>query len=178
MALIRGLHHLTMSVGPAQEDYDFHTGVLGLYNVKKTALYDGKVPIYHLYYANPRRRQHDPDDLPVSPGRRDGPPGGDQIKLLNLSVPADSIGFWADRLSANDITHETVQRFGPSGSTSRTRAASSTRSSVRPGRTRGSRGTATGSRRSMRSGADTASRSRSTTRKRLGSTSCAGWRGS
>ena len=29
MALIRGLHHLTMSVGPAQEDYDFHTGVLG-----------------------------------------------------------------------------------------------------------------------------------------------------
>ena len=54
MALVRGLHHLTMSVGSAQEDYDFHTGVLGLYNVKKTALYDGKVPIYHLYYANRR----------------------------------------------------------------------------------------------------------------------------
>ena len=175
MALIRGLHHLTMSVGPAQEDYDFHTGVLGLYNVKKTALYDGKVPIYHLYYAN--RRGDASTILTTFPFRQAGVMGrrgANQIKLLNLSVPADSIGFWADRLSANGIDpRRRCSVSGPSGCTSRTRAASSTRSSGRPGRTRGSRGTATGSRRSMRSGADTASRSRSTTRKRLGSTSCA-----
>ena len=45
-------HHITLCVGGAQEDYDFHTKVLGLKSVKKTALYDGDVPIYHLYYGN------------------------------------------------------------------------------------------------------------------------------
>ena len=45
-------HHITLCVGGAQEDYDFHTQVLGLKSVKKTALYDGDVPIYHLYYGN------------------------------------------------------------------------------------------------------------------------------
>jgi catechol 2,3-dioxygenase-like lactoylglutathione lyase family enzyme len=37
-------HHITLSVGTAQEDYDFHTQVLGLKSVKKTALYDGDEP--------------------------------------------------------------------------------------------------------------------------------------
>ena len=45
-------HHLTLSVGNGQEDYDFHTKVLGLKSVKKTALYDGDEPIHHLYYGN------------------------------------------------------------------------------------------------------------------------------
>ena len=45
-------HHMTLCVGDAQEDYDFHTKVLDLKSVKKTALYDGTVPIYHLYYGN------------------------------------------------------------------------------------------------------------------------------
>ena len=45
-----------MCTGNAQEDYDFHTKVLGLKSVKKTALYDGTVPIYHLYYANDHGR--------------------------------------------------------------------------------------------------------------------------
>ena len=49
-------HHITLCVGGAQEDYDFHTKVLGLKSVKKTALYDGDVPIYHLYYGNDRGR--------------------------------------------------------------------------------------------------------------------------
>ena len=52
MDLVRGNHHLTFCVGPAQEDYDFHTGLLGLRSIKKTALYDGQVPVYHLYYGN------------------------------------------------------------------------------------------------------------------------------
>ena len=158
----------------AQEDYDFHTGVLGLYNVKKTALYDGKVPIYHLYYANRRGDAARSDDLPVSPGRRDGlPRSTNQIKLLNLSVPADSIGFWADRLSANGMAYETVQRFGAERLHLRTRAASSTPSSARRGRTRASRGTGTGCRRSTPSAAATESRSPCTIPTRWASTSCA-----
>jgi glyoxalase family protein len=102
-----------MSVGPAQEDYDFHTRVLGLYNVKKTALYDGKVPIYHLYYSN--RRGDASTILTSFPFRQAGVMGrrgSNQIKILNLSVPADSIGFWADRLGSHDIAHEEVELFG------------------------------------------------------------------
>ena len=49
---IRGTHHLTFCVGGAQEDYDFHVKTLGLKMVKKTVLFDGEVPIYHLYYGN------------------------------------------------------------------------------------------------------------------------------
>ena len=45
---IRRHHHITLSVGGAQEYYDFHTQVLGLKSVKKTALYDGDEPIHHL----------------------------------------------------------------------------------------------------------------------------------
>src|SRR5581483_9278558 len=92
MDLIRGNHHLTFCVGPAQEDYDFHTGVLGLRSIKKTALYDGKVPIYHLYYGN---AHGDPGTILTSfPFRQAGVMGrrgANQIKQLNLSVPADSL---------------------------------------------------------------------------------------
>ena len=54
MALIDGYHHLTMSVDGAQEDYDFFTGTLGMKSVKKTVLFDGTTPVYHLYYGNAR----------------------------------------------------------------------------------------------------------------------------
>src|SRR5579859_4204979 len=57
---IRGTHHLTFCVGGAQEDYDFHVRLLGLKSVKKTVLFDGEIPIYHLYYGN---RLGDPSTL-------------------------------------------------------------------------------------------------------------------
>lgn len=113
MSLVRGLHHLTMSVGPAQEDYDFHTGTLGLYNVKKTVLYDGAAPIYHLYYAN--RRGDASTILTSFPFRQAGVMGrrgSNQIKLLNLSVPAQSLGYWADRLGSHGVPYEEHEIFG------------------------------------------------------------------
>ena len=51
---IIGFHHITMNVGGAQEDYDFHVKLLGLRMVKKTILFDGTRPVYHLYYGNER----------------------------------------------------------------------------------------------------------------------------
>ena len=70
---IEGTHHLTFCVGGAQEDYDFHVRTLGLKSVKKTVLFDGEIPIYHLYYANRvGDASHDPHELPVPPGGLDG----------------------------------------------------------------------------------------------------------
>jgi glyoxalase family protein len=110
---IRGTHHLTFCVGGAQEDYDFHVRLLGLKSVKKTVLFDGEIPIYHLYYGN---KVGDASTLLTSfPYRQAGwmgKRGSNQLKTLMLSVPADAIGFWADRLKEHGVEAEEVQRFG------------------------------------------------------------------
>ena len=110
---IRGTHHLTFCVGGAQEDYDFHVRLLGLRSVKKTVLFDGEIPIYHLYYGN---REGDASTLLTSfPYRQAGwmgKRGTNQLKTLMLSVPADATGFWVDRFNEKGVEHEVVTRFG------------------------------------------------------------------
>ena len=134
---IDGTHHLTFCVGGAQEDYDFHVRTLGLKSVKKTVLFDGEIPIYHLYYAN---RVGDASTiLTAFPYRQAGwmgKRGTNQAKSINarragrvdrlLGRPALGRGHRGDRGRA--LRHR-------SGSSSRTRAASRTRSSARPART-------------------------------------------
>jgi glyoxalase family protein len=112
MGHIRGTHHLTMSVGGAQEDFDFHTGLLGLFSVKKTVLFDGKLPIYHLYYGN--RRGDVSTLLTTFPFRQAGVMGrrgSNQIKMLNLSVPDASLDFWAGRLADAGVAYEEAEIF-------------------------------------------------------------------
>jgi glyoxalase family protein len=86
---------------------------LGLKSVKKTVLFDGEIPIYHLYYGN---RMGDASTLLTSfPYRQAGwmgKRGSNQIKSLNLAVPGESIGYWADRLKQHDVDHEQVDLFG------------------------------------------------------------------
>jgi glyoxalase family protein len=110
---VRGTHHLTFCVGGAQEDYDFHVRLLGLKSVKKTVLFDGEIPIYHLYYGN---KVGDASTLLTSfPYRQAGwmgKRGTNQLKSLLLSIPADAVGFWADRLNEKGIENEVVTRFG------------------------------------------------------------------
>lgn len=110
---IAGNHHITLSVGGAQEDWDFHTEVLGLRPIKKTMLYDGEAPVYHLYYSNgtldagsilttfPMRQQG-------KIGRR----GSNQIKEVGLSVDASSIDYWADRFDELGVPTEHGEAFG------------------------------------------------------------------
>jgi glyoxalase family protein len=109
---VRGTHHLTFCVGGAQEDYDFHVRLLGLKSIKKTVLFDGEIPIYHLYYGN---RMGDVSTLltafPYRQAGWMGKRGTNQMKAINLSVPDDSIGFWSDRLNDAGIENERVERF-------------------------------------------------------------------
>jgi glyoxalase family protein len=110
---VQGTHHLTFCVGGAQEDYDFHVRLLGLKSVKKTVLFDGEIPIYHLYYGN---RMGDASTLltafPYRQAGWMGKRGTNQMKCLNLSIPADSVGFWSERLSDAGVEHERAERFG------------------------------------------------------------------
>ena len=110
---VHGTHHLTFCVGGAQEDYDFHVRLLGLKSVKKTVLFDGEIPIYHLYYGN---RVGDISTLltafPYRQAGWMGKRGTNQMKIINLSVPTDAIGFWSDRLGEFGVEHERLERFG------------------------------------------------------------------
>ncbi len=110
---VRGTHHLTFCVGGAQEDYDFHVRLLGLKSVKKTVLFDGEIPIYHLYYGN---RLGDVSTLltafPYRQAGWMGKRGTNQLKTLLLSVPVESIGFWSDRLEVNGLVVEHGSLFG------------------------------------------------------------------
>jgi glyoxalase family protein len=110
---IRGTHHLTFCVGGAQEDYDFHVRLLGLRSVKKTVLFDGEIPIYHLYYAN--RLGDLSTILTAFPYRQAGwmgKRGTNQLRTINLAVPVDSLGYWADRLAGAGLEHEATERLG------------------------------------------------------------------
>ena len=92
-------HHITLCVGTAQEDYDFHTKVLSLKSVKKTALYDGDVPIYHLYYAN--KNAEIGTVMTTFPYRQAGVvgrKGTGQVAVTSYSVPENSLDFWAKHL--------------------------------------------------------------------------------
>jgi len=110
---IRGTHHYTSGVGAAQEDFDFHARLLGLRFLKQTGLYEGKVPIYHLYYGNAEGQPG--TVLTTFPMRQQGITGRlgtDQISRLNLSIPQGSLGFWMDRLSKSGIETTAVDLYG------------------------------------------------------------------
>ena len=111
---IRGLHHVTATVGQAQHDLDFYAGALGLRLIKKTVNFDNH-NVYHFYYGN---ESGAPGTLMttfpyegwgVSPGTR----GPGQIIATALSVPAGTLGFWEARLEELGISRSRDgERFG------------------------------------------------------------------
>jgi glyoxalase family protein len=110
---IVGNHHITLSTGGAQEDWDFHTQALGLRPVKKTMLYDGAEPVYHLYYAN---ADIDAGSILTSfPMRQQGKlgrRGSNQVKEIGLSIDDGSIDYWANRLDELGFATEHTEVLG------------------------------------------------------------------
>ena len=102
--LINGLHHVTTLAGDAQRNVDYYTEILGLRLIKKTINFDAP-DVYHLYYG----------DEVGSPGTiltffpygnlPRGRKGGGQLTYTAFSIPANSLGFWVDRLHQFNIAH-------------------------------------------------------------------------
>ena len=110
---IRRHHHITLCTGGAQEDYDFHTGVLGLKSVKKTLLYDGRVPIYHLYYGNDMGEESTlVTSFPMRQTGRKARKGSGQVSELVLSVPSSGLDYWRERLTELGFEVREYERFG------------------------------------------------------------------
>lgn len=106
-------HHITLCVGTAQQDYDFHTKVLSLKSVKKTLIYDGMAPFYHLYYGNDLGEESTLITcFPVAHFGRKGHRGVGQIGGLSLSVPESAIPFWEKRLVSHGFDVRRSERFG------------------------------------------------------------------
>ncbi len=110
---IRRHHHITLCTGGAQEDYEFHTKVLGLKSVKKTLLYDGKVPIYHLYYGNDMGEESTlVTSFPMRHTGRKSHKGSGQVSELVLSVPTSALDYWKRRLGDLGFETKDDERFG------------------------------------------------------------------
>jgi glyoxalase family protein len=110
--LVKGIHHITQCPGPAQQDVDFCTQVLGQRLVKQTVLMDGSVPIYHFYYGN---AGGEPGSIATSfpYSRKSGRAGSGQISRLIYSIPKGTIPFWKEHLQRHSVEHgHARERFG------------------------------------------------------------------
>lgn len=106
-------HHITIATGGAQEDYDFHTKVLGMKSVKKTAFYDGPAPIYHLYYGNDTGDESSlVTTFPVAHTGLKGRKGSGQVGSVSLSIPKAAIDYWRERLTSHGFEVSDDERFG------------------------------------------------------------------
>jgi glyoxalase family protein len=109
-----GLHHVTATVNDAQQDLDFCIGQLGMRLVKKTVNFDNH-HVYHFYYGDERGT---PGTIWTTfpykgHGVRVGAKGAGQVVATSFSVPADSFGWWRDRLRATRAARDTSRaRFG------------------------------------------------------------------
>lgn len=111
--LLQGHNHITLNVGGAQEDYDFHTQTLGLKSVKKTLLYDGKAPIYHMYYGNDTGEESTlVTSFPFRHAGLSATKGSGQVSVLSLSVPESSLAWWESRLGDSGFATAITERFG------------------------------------------------------------------
>ena len=109
---IRGYHHITMCVGSAQEDYDFHVKVLGLRLIKKTVLLDGVDPFYHLYYGNEAGNEGTLVTTFPMAWRNAGVLGSGQVRILSLAVPRGSFPYWVERLQRFGYPTTMAERLG------------------------------------------------------------------
>ena len=110
--LVKGIHHITLCPGGAQEDVDFFTKVLAQRMVKQTVLMDGSIPIYHLYYGNADAEVGSiATSFPYS--RKPGRSGSGQLSATTYTIPHGTASFWTGHFDSHGLEHSGVQeRFG------------------------------------------------------------------
>src|SRR5512134_2627233 len=112
MRSINGLHHITAISGPAQENLDFYSGVLGMRLVKKSVNQDDP-GTYHLFFAD--AEGHPGSDLTFFPWPHLAPPrpGYGLAMEVGLEVPPGSLEFWSTRLEHYQVPVGSIEvRFG------------------------------------------------------------------
>lgn len=106
-------HHITIGVMDPQEDFDWHTKVLGLKCCKRTLFYDGAMPVYHFYYGNDIGEESTLlTTFPLAHTGVKAVEGVGQVRHIDLSVPVSSLDYWKNRLESFDVKVAEVEYFG------------------------------------------------------------------
>lgn len=109
--LINGIHHVTALADDPQQNVDFYAGILGLRLVKKTINFDAP-DVYHFYYGNEVGAPGTIMTFFPYVGIRRGRKGLGQLTVTSFSVPANSLGYWVDRLKKFGLNpSQPQQRF-------------------------------------------------------------------
>lgn len=88
----------------------------GLYSVKRTVLFDGRIPVYHLYHGSKNDDASTiittfPFKKPGISGRR----GSNQTRAILQAIPVGAADFRVDRLNLMGIAAAKGSRFGLTG---------------------------------------------------------------
>lgn len=109
---VTGIHHVTAIAGEPQRNVDFYAGLLGLRLVKKTVNFDDP-GTYHLYYGDGAGTPGSIMTFFPWAGAPRGRIGSGQLTETSFSIPADSLGYWTERLIEKGLRFESPsQRFG------------------------------------------------------------------
>ena len=112
-SFLKGHHHITIGVGNPQEDFDFHTKVLGLKCVKRTLFYDGALPIYHIYYGNDLGDEGTLlTTFPLEHVGVNAVEGVGQCNKVTLSIPESALDYWRKRLKDHGFDVTENEYFG------------------------------------------------------------------
>jgi glyoxalase family protein len=107
---LKGLHHITMITGDAQQNVAFYADVLGLRLVKQTVNFDAP-EAYHLYFGD---EQGSPGSILTwfeFAGASPGQAGAGMIHTIELAVASEaSLDFWSQRLAANGYESQRSER--------------------------------------------------------------------
>jgi glyoxalase family protein len=109
---IVGLHHVTAIAGDPQRNLDFYTDVLGLRFVKKTINFDDP-QTYHFYFGDDAGTPGTILTFFPWPHAARGTVGAGEVTHTAFSVPATSIAYWEQRLTAKNVAVESkAERMG------------------------------------------------------------------
>lgn len=108
-----GIHHITALSGDPSQNLAFYTDALGLRLVKKTVNFDDP-GTWHLYFAD---GVGTPGTVltffPLGSGLPRGHSGIGSVTTIAFSAPADSYGYWLERLGGLGVAAEEAgERYG------------------------------------------------------------------
>jgi glyoxalase family protein len=114
MTASAGIHHVTAICSDPRKNVAFYTHDLGLRLVKKTVNFDDP-GTWHLYYGDETGRPGTALTFfawnQSAPGRN----GNGMATETAFVIPEGSLGYWTQRLVAQDIAHDALEkRFGES----------------------------------------------------------------
>lgn len=111
MKPIQRIHHISATVGDANENLQFYRDILGLRLVKKTVNFEDN-GTYHLYFAN--EQADDGTIMTFFPLSNDlhGRVGAGQVRRIAFAIPKGTLAYWQEQLATYKVSSIEESLFG------------------------------------------------------------------